>query len=113
MQKTRNYRRQQAWRHGSLDLLLQDGTLHLFTNDTHDLNFSVGVEGVAFHAGGPAYLLRALLSLTYEVPPRTLANVATTSAAFFAPLPIVGPDGTAEGTATPPIVNASVAPQVD
>jgi len=113
LEKTRNYETQQAWRHGSLDLLLQEGRLHLFTNDTHELNFSVGVDGVKFHVGGPAHLLRALLSLTYEVPPRTLADVATSPAAFLAPLPIVGREGTAERPAAPLVAEASIAPQVD
>ena len=100
MEKTRNYKTQQAWRHGSLDLLLQEGRLHLFTNDTHELNFSVGVDGVKFHVGGPAHLLRALLSLTYEVPPRTLADVATSPAAFLAPLPAVSARKVRKGCAS-------------
>lgn len=116
MEKVRNFPEQQAWTHGPVGLCLQAGKLYVFTtnpNDTARLNAEISSKGVRMLVGRRSSLLRALLALTLEDPPATLAAVATSARAFFAAAPVVGADGAAEDAIAAPPAVAGGASEVD
>lgn len=98
MEKIRDFEDQQAWRRGSLILLLVGNRLHVHSDGVHNgerdiLNAEISPAGINLLAGTPERLMQALLSLTLEEPPTALAGIATEASAYFAQHPVGSPDG--------------------
>lgn len=93
MEKIRDFEDQQAWRRGSLILLLVGNRLHVHSDGVRNgerdiLNVEISPDGITLLAGTPERFMQALLSLTLEDPPAALAGIATKASAYFAGHPI-------------------------
>lgn len=93
MELIRRNSEQLGWEHGPLHIALVDGAIHLVSRHTDQpFNFMVTPACAELLAGTPQQLMQALVALTLENPPSTLADVATNPGALFAGSPVRSAD---------------------
>ena len=101
MEQVRDEPGLRGWRHGPVGLGLQGDRLYVFSTSADDplrFNAEFSERGVRMLVGGRRSLLLAILALTLEDPPGTLAEVAAATGALLTAPPVVDPDRTSEDT---------------